>query len=255
MSSKLVTDRERSSRIVISFLSTHAALAETGLRKVLPEAHRSVGVVALLHALAAWLGAALAALVHADQANEAELADDAVPRERRDRAWSALRDSVLAFRSVISANHGDVALKQLGLWDNCPGDYAGTLGYARDLVRALDGTPVLPTPRHAAAQTDLRRAHDEIDTLRAALEAALVEVVANENRNAATLAEKNRAMTEHDRVRRAVLDAASGLFDAAGQPELAEELLATVRRDAPNAEPVTPPVTPPAATSTTPAQS
>src|SRR5690348_11469856 len=106
MPSKSVIDRERSSRQVSSMLRQHApqvteqlgARFEPVMDKKKKESKLDVEL--FLELLARSLERVTQELVEADAAHEAELSDDATPREERDRHFAAGYDLVATIRAT-----------------------------------------------------------------------------------------------------------------------------------------------------------
>ncbi|MSP63534.1 MAG: hypothetical protein EXR72_24960 [Myxococcales bacterium] len=88
MASKLVTDREKSTRAVRAAVDTHCEAIATTLEKVLSphlrKGEKMPDTALLARLVGRSLGADNEALARADKAHEAELADDAAPRTKRD---------------------------------------------------------------------------------------------------------------------------------------------------------------------------
>ncbi|MGK3969866.1 hypothetical protein WMF38_32200 [Sorangium sp. So ce118] len=235
MASKLVTERDKSSRAVAASAETHADELAKGIAAELAPCLRSgekmPDAALLVRLVARRLAADTAALVAADDAHERELADDAAPREARDEAAARLRSVLVDGRAAIDAAFGPAGLRKLLLDGAVPEDPSVLVTTGERVVSALrDAEIKLPKPRRASMKLDRAALADEIAAELPALKKALAKVATEEREKEATLRAKQSAMRKSDKSfgRGAALLAAS--FTFAGLEDLAAKVRPSGRR-------------------------
>ncbi|WP_441289159.1 hypothetical protein ACSRUE_46555 [Sorangium sp. KYC3313] len=246
MPSKLVTDRQKSANSVVASGETHAgriaAELEALLSPHLRKGEKMPDVSLFTHIVARALAEARDRMVAADEAHQAELADDAAPREARDEAAAALYTELTELREWLTGLYGAAALARLGFTDATPRDPAQLERFAGEVARAL-GARDLPKPRRKGIRWDTEETVLRIEGLRGALRGHLKDVAREAREAEATLLAKTAAIAAYDdRFSRAATFLV-GLFRLAGHPELAARVRPSSRRpgqieaDAPPAEP------------------
>lgn len=204
MASKLVTDREKSSRAVAASAATHADGIAKGfsveLAPHLKSGEAMPDVALLVRLIARRIAADTAALVAADDAHEHELADDAAPREARDEAAARLRSALVDGRAAVDAAFGPAGLRKLRLDGAVPEDPSVLVTIGEGVVKALRDPDIkLPKPRRASMKIDRAALAGEIDAELPALRKALAKVATEEREKEATLRAKQLAMRKSDR--------------------------------------------------------
>lgn len=247
MSSKQVTDRQKSATAVVAAAETNADSVGQALTAIL-QPHLQPGesmpdVALFMRLVARALDASKTAMVKADEAHDAELADDLPIRKARDDAQAALTDKVVELREVIVGLYGTPAANTI-FKGAAPQDPVVLSRFASDVATALGDVP-LPAPRIAGAKIDAVATAAEIVALRATLDGHLKDV-AREIREAQSTADiRNQRMAAYDDAFAAWATSLAGLLRAAGKPELAARLRPSVRRPGQTAsdvgeEPATP---------------
>lgn len=238
MSSKQVTDREKSATAVVAVAETQAtAVAEALIPVLTPHLApgESIPDIALFMTLGARaLDAAKARMVASDIAHDAELADDAPVRRARDEAQAALNDKLVELREVITGLYGAAAAARVFAGPT-PEDPVVLSRFAGEVAAAL-ATTALPAPRIAGAQIDTAATAAEILALKAALDTSLKDVAREVREAQVTLDAKNRGMADYDVAFAGWATAFSGLLRAAGKPELAAKVRPSSRRPGQTAE-------------------
>jgi hypothetical protein len=242
MASKMVLDRERSALQVAQAAETHAQAVAEKLKAVLGEGAPDA---AAIRALGAVVRRDAAALVAADAAHEAELADDVAPRAARDAAVEAVYRLLGEVRASTAVAFGEAVATELGFAGTTPREpvalaalattVGGRLPKLRDRAPVVPGLRFDPAPYEAALPPAV-----------AALRASLDDVRREAREAETTYTAKQRALATYDERFGAAASALTGLFHLAGEHELAARVRPSVRRpgrtqaDADGEEPVAP---------------
>lgn len=247
MSSKQVTDREKSATLVVAVAETQAAAVAEALTPLLT-AHLKPGEalpdMALFMTLGARvLDAAKVRMVTADIAHDAELGDDEPIRRQRNDAQVALSDKLVELREVITGLYGPAAATRVFAGPT-PADPVVLARFAGDVAATLS-TVTLPAPRIAGAKIDPAATVAEIVALKTALDTSLKDVAREVREAQVTLDAKTHAMADYEASFAGWATAFSGLLRAAGKPELAAKVRPSARRpgqtaEAPEEEPAEP---------------
>ena len=203
--SKQVSDREKSTRMVVAAAEQHATVigeAVSGaLSPYLRRGEEMPDVALLVRLVGRGLDARTATLVAADAAHVGELADDAEPRARRDAAEAALRKRIIHLRGLVEGAYGDLGLRTLSLWEPAPIGPDQLKSYVQVVVAQLgrrdlalpaaeaDGAVTFSPSRYAALLAPLLEA----------LVTALDDVAREEKEGDTTQITKNQAMAANDR--------------------------------------------------------
>jgi len=159
--SKEVLDREKSTRGVVAAGDTHAVdIAAAITRELSTHLHKGEALPDLT-LFAQLIGRKVKAdfevLVRADRAHEAELSDDAAPREARDVAAEKVRSALVDLRDSVNTAHGAAGLKKLGLTEAISADPTAIASRAVSVEEALrDDAIKLPKSRRPSLKVDLR---------------------------------------------------------------------------------------------------
>ena len=255
MSSKQVTDRQKSAAAVIAAARTHGSTAASTvaatLSPVLAKPEKQPDLALLVELSTRTLEAAITKLVQADDAHEAELSDDAGPRTRRDELGTTLYDDLIELKEVATGLLGSTSLALLRLEGTTPRDPTVLLRHAEAVAAALS-TAKLPKSRVRGATFHAKEWAERLTEHTQALSSALADVAREVREAEATLVAKNRALAEHDRTFGDVATLVSAVLRMGGQRELAARVRPSSRRsyqttelaDAGDAQPPAPEPTP-----------
>lgn len=225
MSSKQVTDREKSAKLAAAAVE---AQAQT-IGRVFVEIFRSLLVsgevfpdmaffVTLLGRLLRTSGNVL---VERDDVYQAELSDDAEPRFERDEMVEQLQRKLVQTRDAIGGVYGPVMVRRLGFTDRTPRDPEAVVRLARHVVGAIPEAR-FDRPLFPGASVDLT-AMGQVLTAGADQLQRHLEDVAREVREAQVAkASRDQAMEKHDANFSQVANLMVALLRLAGQPELAD---------------------------------
>lgn len=233
--SKLVTDRGRSSAVVIEAVGTHANDLNTRLRacleRYLEGAEVMPDIALFVKIIGRHMGRAADELHAAHRAHEAELSDDVAPRLERDDAEVELRDLVIMFRNGISAALGDGVLRAHSIYDSAPSDTRGLLDYAKGLRIALVEPALAPTARSRGGLIVNRAAMAlELEPVIARLDAAVKIVTREASELAVTQTAKDTAMNANDTVFKNSANVMEALLILADRKDLADRVRPSPRR-------------------------
>ena len=233
--SKLVTDRGRSSAIVIEAGGTNAndlhARLQARLERYLESGEVMPDIALFMRLITRHIGRAAEELTSAHRAHEAELSDDVAPRLERDDAEVELRDLVIMFRNGISAAFGDGVLRAHSIYDSAPSDTRGLLDYAKGLRIALVDPALAPTARSRAGLVVDRAAMAlELDPAIARLDAAVKVVTREASELAVTQTAKDTAMNTNDTVFKNAANVMEALLILADRKDLADRVRPSPRR-------------------------
>ena len=232
---KQVTDRESSAESVAAAADTHtdqirqAFETQFGKHLRVKEKMPDIGLVLLLVSRA--LRESSAALVEASRAHDAELADDAAPREARDGAAASLVSLTVGIRSTVDTVYGQAGLKALGLDGRTPTDSKAILEHARNLIQRL-GDPKLVWPKalQSGVKLDPKVWIAELEGPAKQLAEARKDVAREEREAQATGVAKARAMSAHDAMFSSGASFISATLALVGEHDLAEKTRPSMRR-------------------------
>lgn len=232
MSSKAVTDRQKSADSVIAIGAAHSepsgaalvTLLSPGLQpgEIMPDF--ALGMRLLTRRLAAHKDA----MVSSDTAHEAELGDDAGVREARDEASSALFASLVELREVITGVYGGATSAKV--FDGpTPNDPVVLSRFAGEVASAL-GRVTFPAPRVQGASLDVATTAASLSAGAAGLDERVQKVAAEVREAQVTLEAKNKALATYDDTFSVVATVLGALLRAAGSPELAAKVRPSAKR-------------------------
>lgn len=232
---KQVTDRQGSTETVASAAETHAARAgeafAASFADCLEGKEKMPDVPLLLTLVARKMRRLNAALVSASDAHDAELADDAAPREARDEAAARLTAEVVDIRGVVESAYGPAMLRSLGLDGKTEVEPKAILAKSRKLASALsDPKRKWPKPRRKGLKVDPSEWAGDLETYNAKLEQALKDVMRETREAQAALDTKDRAMDANDDAFQRIARFVSALFFLVGDDTLATKVRPSARR-------------------------
>jgi len=187
-----------------------------------------MGVV--LTMLAGALRASAAELVEKSEAHDAELSDDAAPREARDAATAELVQTMVRIRATTETVYGRAGLKALGIDGRTPTDSKAIHEHARKLVKQLQDPELkLPRPQDGVkVDTDVWLA--KVGKPLPVLAQALKDVAREEREAEITGNAKTRAMDAFDEMFGVVATFTSSMLDLIGEDDLAARIKPSARR-------------------------
>lgn len=245
MPSKQVVDRQKSAEAVIAAAETHAervgTAAEEKLAPFLKGKQPAPNIKALIALASASLASTKKTMVEADEAHVQELGDDDAPRENRDAAQQALSTELVELREWMTGLFGGAAVRKLGFSDQAPRDAVALSRFAGEVVTALKTKP-LPAPRKKGVKWDADESIETLTKLRTSLDGFIADVAREAREAQGTLVTKNNAIAAYDESFREVANLLVGLFEFAGERELADRVRPSTRRpgqreaDAPQVE-------------------
>lgn len=206
MVSKQVSDRKKSTDKVVEFINTNKNKLKDALVAIYSPYLKSDEQMPDFALLAELVGRRLAdkaaVMVSKQEAYEAELKDDDLPRKLRDEAAEKLYSQVVEVREAVIGLFGSKYLTTLGFSGSTPQDPFLLIAYARGIENAIQqavekGT--LPAPRLKGASWDTAEALSDLKAARIALENALAKVTQEEREAQAAIVERNRATEEQGR--------------------------------------------------------
>lgn len=232
MPSKQVTDRQKNAALVLAAAQAHVAPAAGEIHKLLsPFVKKSEALpnITLLADLAArMLTHAESDLVAADAAHDAELGDDAGPRDARDAARDTLYGELTELRDWLRGLYGADALRALGFSGVTPTDPVVLDRFAGQVIEAL-GKP-LPKPRRKGVKWDATEMVHTLTKQRDELQHHLADVAREVREAQVTQTAKSNAMDAFDDRYQRVVMLLDGLFRLGGQEALADRLRPAVRK-------------------------
>jgi hypothetical protein len=235
MPAKSATDRQKSAAAVGAAATTHASRVAKSFKEtlspVLKKNEDPPDIEALMLTVAEWLANAAAKMVKTDADHTHELSDDEEPRTRRDKAQAALSEELVSLRDLLNGLYGAAATRTLGFSAATPRDPTVLSRFAGEVSKALREKE-LPAPKRAntTVKWSPETTADEIDTLRSALDDALVDVQREIREAQGTLADKNDAMDAYDSAFSRTANLLVGLFTFAGESALADRVRPSARR-------------------------
>jgi hypothetical protein len=232
MYSKMVNDRQRTTRMVVEAAFTHAvavgARLDATLVAPLPE-EGTGGWAGRINVLGRTLQAGSDTLVAADRAHEAEKADDVAVRLELDEAIEGLYREVVDLRTGLEAVAGTEAMVQAGLTGTTPREPVALARLGQALHTALPTLAAVPSVRRGLT-FDASSYELPLAKALARLDSALGAMRREERELEATLVAKNRALAEHDTRFLQIARVLESLFRLAGFDELADRVRPSIRR-------------------------
>jgi hypothetical protein len=232
MSSKMVNDRQRSTRVVVEAAFTHAAAVGAALDQIiappLPDDGPG-GMAGIIRRLGQTLASSGEEVVEADRAHEAEKADDAAVRRALDEAIDTAYREVVDFRTGVEAVGGTEALIDAGIAGITPREPIALSRMGRVLIDALPALATMPVARRGLTFDAMSYEQPLTDAV-GALDSAQVALRREERERESTLMIKNRVMAAHDMRFLTIGRTLEALFRLAGFEELADRVRPSARR-------------------------
>ncbi len=226
MASKQVTDRQKGADAVLAIFDAQGGTVADAAGRVLgSEAGSFQSTLTLLRTA---LQRGRDKMTEADSQHESELADDSSARDARDAAVAQLTEQVVEFREAATGLYGAKAARAVVV-GSTPQDPVALERFAGEVVQNL-ASATWPEPRFAGASLDFDAVRQKLAAAREDLQAKLAQVASEAREAQGTLAKKNQAIEEYDRVFTGVATSLSGLFTLVGERELAEKVRPSVRR-------------------------
>jgi hypothetical protein len=228
--SKVTTDRLKVSGTLIAAFDGQGGTISTAL-----EASPNAPPAGLAVSIMTWLRGAVEAsgdnLREADLAHAMEGDDDEEPRRRRVASERELRDALLSGADAVRGVYGRPFSKLVGL-DTALAARADQLQHQADgVARALTTNPA-PAPLHEGASVNLAVIAANIESKRAALQAALDKVALEERELQSTMSLRDQATARWTRTYSGVAMILSGMATLAGLDDLAAKVKPTERKRA-----------------------
>lgn len=235
-----VTGREASAEAVASAAETHAAeVAKAFVAKFkqhVPKKEEVPDVGVLLRTLAKALRTQSADLLEKSAQHDAELADDAAPREARDTATTELVQAMVTIRSACEVAYGRVGLKALGIDGRTPTDAKAIQEHAGKFVAQLKSPKVKLPPPQEGMSIDHAVWIAKVEKWLPVLAQARKDVAREEREADATINAKNKSMEAFDELFGVVAAFTSSMLDLIGEDDLAARVKPAARRRGVTAE-------------------
>lgn len=232
--SKVVADRIAITRTLTSALDVHGAELATALEKALfPNgAPSDCDVRVFLAALRAHAERSVDDVSSKDQAHAVEMADDAGPRQAREDARTALRESIIGIRTTLEGIYGAAILNAYGLTGETPIGADELVHAASTTEDLLRNRPLTEQPLRIGVSVNMTAIADDLKTRIETLRAALGDVHREEREAQVTREARNVALSAWNTSYQGIANIATGLFELAGHAALAERVRPTARRRA-----------------------
>lgn len=237
---KEVTAREADAEKVAAAAEAHAEKVSAAFTEKFKahvpkkQAVPDMGVV--LRTLAGALRAASNDLVEKSTRHDAELADDAVPRDARDGATAELVQTMVSIRATVETVYGRAGLKALGIEGRTPTDSKSVMEHARKLAAQLqDPALKLPKPQDGVS-IDKKVWVGKLSKPLPVLEQARKDVAREEREAEISGNAKARSMAAFDELFGVVATFTSSMLDLIGEDDLAARIKPSARRRGVTAE-------------------
>ena len=230
MATKRIVEREKRAAAVEAAIAVHGDQVGGALTELLAPffaaGEAPADAASLQRVLGRLLAARRRALVDGEEAHLAELADDVVPRRRRDEAARALAERVVQVRRAFVGLYGREAARALLGIEGPTARLRNPVALARQGRRIVErlSDPSLALPEAGFAEVDVDHWVAELKPPLEELESALDGVVRELRRAETTKAARDRAAADFDRVYQAAVGIVEGLSRLAGFDGYAERL-------------------------------
>jgi hypothetical protein len=226
--SKMVVDRQKSSRSVVAAAQTHAERVGEGVARLLGVDHKTTAV-ALIKAMANKLAKDCDTMIRADEAHNKELADDKDPRAKRDLFTEQVRSTLVEVREVASAIFGADFAAALGFSGDTPRDADQLVSLGQRVVDKMQHESP-PAPRFPGMCFDGTYWAGRLATAIDPLKETLVAVAREERENEASYVAKVKAIEEYDQTFSQVAAFVSAVLAFSGEKELGRRVRPSSRR-------------------------
>jgi hypothetical protein len=230
--SRMIADRVTIATTVQSALDIHATEMAPALEALLfpGGAPKDLTVAGFITALRTLLDRRTKALIDADLAHTAELADDDGYRSTRDENIAELRVYITSLRNTIVGNYGAEVAGAYGLNTPLPDDAQVLVNMAASIEKLLRTRSLAEPPKRKSLTVDPIAAADDLRALGEAVAASLNDVEREKREAQMTLNVKSEAMSAWSHGYEGVADAAAALLFLAGRPDLADRVRPTAKR-------------------------
>jgi hypothetical protein len=230
--SRIVANRQSVARTVVSSIEHHAAPLVPAVQEVFTRAGAGgrIDVGRLFHAAGAVLESSTKRMVDADLALAAERSDDDPERQRREKAVSQLRETVIDIRGLLSSTYGDGVAREYGLDGATPDDHDLLINYAVNAANLMKSKPIGHQPKRGRPTCDAAALAGVIEADVTLLSDALDSVKREEREEQGRLVKRDAEMNEWSRVYSSIAGLTSALFKLGGNDELAERIRPTERK-------------------------
>lgn len=237
---KEVNVREAAAETVAAAAEVHADRVSQAFKdrfqKFAPKKQAVPDMGVVLHILAGALRAAATDLVQKSEAHDAELSDDAAPREARDSATAELVQVMVNIRGTTETVYGRAGLKALGIDGRTPTDSKAIQEHARKFVKQLKD-PGLKLPKAQDGVTiDTGVWLAKVSKPLPVLTQARKDVAREEREAEITGNAKTKAMDSFDEMFGVVATFTSSMLDLIGEDDLAGRIKPSARRRGVTAE-------------------
>jgi hypothetical protein len=232
--SKAVANRMAITRTLTSAIEVHGPEVVAALEVALfPEGvPANCDVRVLFAALGAFAQRAIDDVAAKDLTHAVELADDAGPRQEREVAKTALRESIFGVRSMLEGIFGSSIVQVYGLAGDTPVEADELLHMASAAEQLLRNRELVEKPLRAGISVDMKAIANELKTHIDALNKALGDVRREEREAQVTRDARNGSLTAWSTSYQGIADVVTGFFELAGRVALAERVRPTARRRA-----------------------
>lgn len=232
-SSKMVDDRYRSALQVARLAEANAERTGARLAAVLGPAAEPDKPAPdwphIMRMIARTLMALAEKLVDADRALIHEMRDDHAPRERRERARSALFQRMGSLRAMTRGIYGESALGRIGLSGNTPIEPVALHRMGTQVLGNLEVLATL-TPAVAGGVLDIATVREDLTAQVEALGQAIDDLAHQARKREVAQAHKNSVMAEFDAQFSYGAHMLESLFGWAGEPDLAARVRPSSRQ-------------------------
>lgn len=237
---KEVNVREAAAETVAAAAEAHSERVskafEERFQKFAPKKQPVPDLGVVLRILASALRASATELVEKSEAHDAELSDDAAPREARDSATAELVQAMVSIRGTTETVYGRAGLKALGIDGRTPTDSKAIQEHARKLVKQLNDPKLkLPKPQDGV-KIDTGVWLAKVSKPLAVLAQARKDVAREEREAEITGNDKTRAMDAFNEMFGVVATFTSSMLDLIGEDDLAARIKPSLRRRGVTAE-------------------
>jgi len=233
MPSKMIVDKQKSTRSVVAVGETNAdSVGERMKRELLAYLKKSEimpDFALMMRLLGRALEDRMRAMVAADEAHEAELRDDEAPRAGRDASGERLGTQLAGLRDATSSIYGAPTAAALGIPGEIPRDPAMLLQVGRNTVGAAIRVK-LPKPLLPGASLDLKVIAQQLASTCDDLAGHLADVAREQREAQVTQAAKNQSVDLYHASFTGTADIYTGFLGYTGNTELAERVRPSRRR-------------------------
>lgn len=203
MAEKQITSRQKATDAVYKSVVTHSEITGRAWAKrytpYLEEGETMPDMALAMKLVGREMVATTTVMVEASEDHERELADDTLPRKKRDERKNKLLKKVVDVRDSINSVLGQGALKALGISGRTPQEPVALIKTAKKMAKGLEDEEVkLPGPRVKGITLDRVVLAGELRELINPLQEALDVVGLEERQAEQTLSKKWASIDQND---------------------------------------------------------